>query len=355
MKVLFFGIYNKNDPVNARTRILLDGLKKSGWEVEECNTSVSSFKRFWFLLKEYCKVGKDYDVMFLAYAGAQTIAILAKILSRKKIVADPIVSLYDTMVFDRKKVSRFGLKATYYYALDWLMCRMVDTIIADTNANIEYFCRAFGAPASKFRRLFIGTDEKIMRPQTQGDKKREDAFLVHFHGFFIPLHGVEYIVKAAKILEAENVRFNIIGRGQTYKQVRKIGADLDVKNINFIDPVSYGAIPEYMRKADVVLGIFGNTGKASRVVPNKVYDAIAMGKAVVTAETPAVRELFSSGENCLLCRSADPKDIADKIIILKNNPDLLEKIANGGYKLFQEKLKPEIIVAEFENILREAI
>ncbi len=353
MKALFFGIYNKNDPVNARTRILLDGLKKRGWEVEECNTSVSSFGRFWFLLREYRKVGKDYDVMFLAYAGAQTISILAKILSRKKIVADPIVSLYDTMVFDRKKVSRFGLKAVYYYTLDWLMCRMVDIVIADTNANIEYFCRTFGVPASKFRRLFIGTDEKIMRPQ--GDKKREGVFLVHFHGFFIPLHGVEYIVKAAKILEAENVAFNIIGRGQTYKQVRKISADLDVKNVNFIDPVPYGAIPEYIRKADVVLGIFGNTGKALRAVPNKVYDAIAMSKAVITAETPAVRELFSGGDNCLFCRPADPKDLADKIIILKNNPDLLEKIAEGGYKLFQEKLKPEIIAAEFENILREAI
>lgn len=353
MKALFFGIYNKNDPVNARTRILLEGLKKRGWEVEECNTAASSFRRFWFLLKEYRKAGKDYDVMFLAYAGAQTVAILAKILSRKKIVADPIVSLYDTMVFDRKKVSRFGLRSAYYYALDWLMCRLADVIILDTDANIEYFRRTFKAPASKFRRLFIGTDEKIMRPQ--GDKKREDTFLVHFHGFFIPLHGVEYIVKAAKILEAENVGFNIIGRGQTYKQVRKISADSDIKNIKFIDPVPYGAIPEYMRKADVILGIFGNTGKASRVVPNKVYDAIAMGKAVITAETPAVRELFSGGENCLFCRPADPKDLADKIMILKNNPDLLRKIAEGGYKLFQEKLKPEIIAAEFENILREAV
>lgn len=353
MKALFFGIYNKNDPVNARTRILLEGLKKRGWEVEECNTAVSSFERFWFLLKEYRKVGKDYDVMFLAYAGAQTVSVLAKILSKKKIVADPIISLYDTMVFDRKKVFRFGLKAAYYYALDWLTCRLCDVIIMDTDANADYFCRTFKTPISKFRRLFIGTEEKIMRPAD--DVKCGDKFLVHFHGFFIPLHGVEHIVKAAKLLEPENIEFNIVGRGQTYRQVRKISDELGVKNVNFMDPVSYDKIPDYMRKADVVLGIFGNTGKTSRVIPNKVYDAAAMGKAVLTADTPAIRELFSDGENCLLCQPADPEDIAAKIRILKNNPDLLKKISAGGYKLFQEKLKPEIIVAEFENILREAI
>lgn len=353
MKALFFGIYNKNDPVNARTRILLDGLRECGWEVEECSTPVYSLWRFWFLLKEYRKVGKNYDVMLLAYAGAQTVSILAKILSKKKIVADPIVSLYDTMVFDRKKVSRFGLKAMYYYVLDWLMCRLSDVIIMDTDANADYFRRTFKAPASKFRRLFIGTEEKIMRPAEA--EKKGDKFLVHFHGFFIPLHGVEHIVKAAKLLEGENVVFNIIGRGQTYKQVRKVSEDMSVKNVNFIEPVAYGKIPDYMRKADVVLGIFGDTGKASRVIPNKVYDAVAMGKAVLTADTPAVRELFSDRENCLFCRPADPEDLAAKIMVLKNNPDLLEKVASGGYKLFQEKLRPEIIAAEFEKILREAV
>ena len=107
-------------------------------------------------------------------------------------------------------------------------------------------------------------------------------------------------------------RLILLAGGQPYKQVRKISADLDVKNVNFIDPVPYGAIPEYIRKADVVLGIFGNTGKALRAVPNKVYDAIAMSKAVITAETPAVRELFSGGDNCLFCRPADRKTLPIK-------------------------------------------
>ena len=143
MKALFSEYTIKNDPVNARTRILLDGLKKRGWEVEECNTSVSSFGRFWFLLREYRKVGKDYDVMFLAYAGAQTISILAKILSRKNSRRPDCFFVTTPWFLTGKKVSRFGLKAVYYYTLDWLMCRMVDIVIADTNANIEYFCRTF--------------------------------------------------------------------------------------------------------------------------------------------------------------------------------------------------------------------
>ena len=139
MKVLFFGIYNVNDTVNNRTRILLSGLKNLGVEVEECNTQVASLKRYWHLAKKYRKIKKDYDIMFLAHGGAQLVAPLARILTRKKIVADPIVSLYDTMVCDRKKCRRFSLRGFYYYLLDWLMVKLADIVILDTNENINYF------------------------------------------------------------------------------------------------------------------------------------------------------------------------------------------------------------------------
>ena len=105
----------------------------------------------------------------------------------------------------------------------------------------------------------------------------------------------------------------------------------------------------------MVLGIFGNTGKTARVIPNKVYDALATGRAIITADTPAARELLKGWRQLSFCRAADPKDLADKIMILKNNPNLLEKIADAGYKLFKEKLKPDIITAEFKKILQEAV
>ena len=144
MKILFFGIYNKDEVTNARTRMIFNGLKEQGVEVAECNTQVASLKRFWILFKKYLKIDKNYDVMFVAYGGCQLIMPLARILTRKKIIADPIFSLYDAMIFDRKLYRRRGLRSLYYYLLDWMMGRFANIIIFDTNANIDYFSRTFG-------------------------------------------------------------------------------------------------------------------------------------------------------------------------------------------------------------------
>ena len=157
MKVLFFGVYDLNDSTAARTRIFLKGLKELGIEVIECNSEIRSFKRYVVLFKKYIKINKDYDIMFAAYPGAQLVMPIARILaffSRKKIVIDPIISLYDTMVCDRGILGGRGLKAAYYYFLDWFSGVASDLIIFDTNENINYFSKTFHIKKEKFKRIF---------------------------------------------------------------------------------------------------------------------------------------------------------------------------------------------------------
>lgn len=154
-------------------------------------------------------------------------------------------------------------------------------------------------------------------------------FHVLFWGKMIPLQGVPYIRAAAELLRNDPVEIQILGN----------------------PPVPQRELPALIRRADICLGIFGDTDKATRVIPNKVYEAIAMRKPVISADTPAIRELFTDRENILFCRRADPRDLADKILELCNDAKLREHIAEGGYLLFQQKAIPEKIGAELMRIL----
>ncbi len=169
-------------------------------------------------------------------------------------------------------------------------------------------------------------------------------FLVLFWGNFIPLQGIQFIIRVAKKLEKHSdIQFSIIGKGQRYPEIQDLTQQLDITNINFLGRLPHKELPNYIAKANVCLGIFGDTEKTQRVVPNKVYEAIAMKKPVITADTPAARELFTNRKNILFCKTANAQDLAKKILELKNSETLRNSIARGGYEIFKGRATPKII------------
>lgn len=116
---------------------------------------------------------------------------------------------------------------------------------------------------------------------------------VLFYGQFIPLHGVDTIIKAAQLLENECVQWVIIGKGQEESRIRRLIDLHPLENLIWIPWVPYHELVNCILRADVCLGIFGDSEKASRVIPNKVFQIIAMGKPLITRDSAAIRELLS--------------------------------------------------------------
>ena len=339
MRILYFGTYN---PDYSRNRVLIKGLRANNTEVFECHVSAKDKLRYLKLAWQFFKSNR-FDFMIVGFPG-QEIMFLAKLLTQKPIIFDAFTSHYGGYILDRQYYSKTSWRAKYYRFIDTWSCKLANLVLLDTNAHIDFFVKEFKLDRKKFLRVFVGTDSDVFYPREA--LKNMDKFLVHFHGHYIPLQGIKYIIEAAKLLENENVHFNIIGGGQTLKNDLKLSERLNIHNISFIDPVPYEELPVLMAQADVCLGIFGDSPKTDLVIPNKVYEAMAMGKAIITADTPAIRELLNDKENVLFCRKADARDLADKIRLLKNSPDIGDIIGKGARKLFQEKLTENILTAE---------
>ena len=170
----------------------------------------------------------------------------------------------------------------------------------------------------------------------------EARFTVHFHGMFIPLQGVKYIVRAAGILRDEDIHFRIVGGGQEYDVIQKLVQELGLEGrIEFTGKVPVEKIPGYMAGAQIVLGIFGDTEKTKRVIPNKVYEAMAMGKAVITADTAATRELEGTADALSLVPVADEKSLAAAIRTLKANEEKRLSLGRAARALFERELLPK--------------
>lgn len=348
MRVCYFGDYA---PGYARNRVLLRGLKLNHIEVIQCNTQKNGLKKYLDLYRQHKKIKLQYDVVIVGYqANIRLIVPLAKFLTNKPIVWDAFYSQYEDYVLERKYISKFSPKAFVYWFLDWLSCCLADKIVLDTNEHIKYFSELFKVDKDKFFRIFVGTDDSIFYPQ---DKIDHTKFIVHFHGNIIPLQGFEYILATAEILQDhKNIKFQVIGRRA---RIEKVIGLREMDNINIVDKVSYDILPKYIQYADICLGIFGQTAKTQRVIPNKVYEAAAMAKSIITTDTPAIKELFQDNENVLLCNPADAQDLADKILLLKNNSELREKIADGASKVYNSKVSTELIGIQLISILKKCL
>ncbi len=348
MTICYFGDF---DPAYVRNKVITRGLQENGVQVLFCNNRSRGIKKYFKLWKLHNQIKNKYDLLIVGYSDTRWITVLAKLISRKDIVWDGFYSIYDSWVFDRKLVSPRSIKAGYYWFMDWLNCRLAYKILTDTDEHIKYFVNTFGVKPSKFLRVWVGADEEIFYSR----QDNVEAGLVLFFGHYIPLQGVEYIVEAAKILQNQlvQVKFEIIGRGQEYKKIRALADQLEVKIINFIDELPIENLADRMAKAVICLGIFGNTDKTLRVIPTKIYSAIAMAKPVISADTPAMRELFTDQVNILFCHRADPQDLAAKIQLLLDNQAIRTYIAQSAHLMYNKHLNNKAIGSYLKNHINQ--
>ena len=136
--------------------------------------------------------------------------------------------------------------------------------------------------------------------------------------------------------------------------MQALAHELGVSNVEFVGMLPADEIPSEIARASVCLGIFGTSEKASRVIPHKVFECLAVGRPVVTADTPAVRAAFRDGELALTTLGS-PDSVAEKLRELVNNPDQREGIAGAGHLRFKRTYGDRAVAALLDRELREVL
>lgn len=292
----------------------------------------------------------DYQIIYAGFL-AQPLVPFLRFLKKKPLIMDGFVSLYDVLCLDRKDFRADSLPARISFWIDSLSFRLADKIITDTRANADFFSQLFKIERNKFYALYIGTDENIFYPRR--GKINNDKFIVFFHGTFWSLHGIEYIIKAAKLLEDKtDILFRLLGGGREKRKMMKLTKELNLKNVEFLDWISYQDLSCQIAESNICLGgHFNNSEKAKRVISGKSIQYLAMKKPVIAGDSLAAKELFTHGENIYLCAMADEKALAKAVIELKENTALRNKVAQSGFKLFKTRLSAQ----QTKNGLKEII
>ena len=135
MTVCYFGLFR---PDYVRNQALIKALRVSGVTVLEVSDRSKGFAKYLRLFAKHWKVRSRYDLMIVGFPG-QSIVPFARLLTRKPIVFDALVSLYDSVVIERKQCSSASFRGRWCFLLDWLSARLATTILLDTREHAAYY------------------------------------------------------------------------------------------------------------------------------------------------------------------------------------------------------------------------
>lgn len=351
LSICYYGSYDRN---RSRNRNLIQGLMANGIKVVECHADVwgdiqdkSQVKHLGRYFLRYLKIFllpfryffiPKHEVVMVGYWGLPDLFLIAipARLRRATLCYDTYLSLYGLLVEDRQFVKAGSLAGKLVWLLEKMACHLPHSILLDTKAHIRYFQELYGISEKKFLCSYVGAEGKYFFPGTH-PKSGKQGCRILFYGHFIPLQGVEFILRAAKLLESSPIEFILIGNGQTYAKDRSLSEELGIRGIRWIPYVPYDKLVEKIHECDIGLGIFGMSRKASLVIPNKVFQMAAGKIAIITADTPAIKELFTNGKDCVLVPPGNPDRLADAIGQLASNEGLRTQIAEQGYALYRER------------------
>ncbi len=374
MRILAFGTYDV--ATHPRVSVLLTGLARQGHRVTELNRPlgigtagrVEALKSLrgavtfaGRLLSRWLSLAisslrfrgaRRPDAIVVGYLGHFDVVLARLLFPRTNILLDHLIFAADTAA-DRRLDS--GAKSALLRALDLLALRCATTIIVDTpdhralvpeNLRDKAVVVPVGAPDAWFeaRKVRDATVSDILSTTTRRPS-------VVFFGLFTPLQGTPTIARALRLLDERGVScaVTLIGRGQDEAECRGILAGLSGSvQITWRDWVAADELPAVVAAHDVCLGIFGDSPKAGRVVPNKAFQGMAAGCALVTSDTPVQRAVL---KDAAFVPAADPEPLADQLAEIIENPEALEDLKRRAARRADTAFRPETVTNSLKDLL----
>jgi glycosyltransferase involved in cell wall biosynthesis len=352
-KVLWWGRF---DPGYSRNRVYISLFKKLGWEVD------------FFFVKLFPKFGdieaffrglwlrEKPDLVWVPVARQRDILAACRWAHRRGIpvVFDPMISAWDKKVLEQKKWKAEEPRAKKLLAREKKLMAAPDIVCWDTSCHVDFCAEYLDVPQEKLRVLLTGTDEKVFKPVAEEPAaKAGEPFRVLYHGAYLPLHGTEYIVEAARMTQSEGIHWDFLGWG-AYKAETEAKA-AGISNITFLDKVPYVDVPKVIAAHDVVLGVFGTTAKAARVIGNKVYECMAVRR-------PTINE-FCTGyppeaKDCKAIKFVPPGDakaIVDAVRAYRDDWANRESYFAAARDFFEKHLSMAVIEKQLADIVADAL
>jgi glycosyltransferase involved in cell wall biosynthesis len=321
--------------------LFVRGLEENGVTVTVIKEEARGLSKYWRSMHALWLVRGSSDAFCVGYLSHRLVpcAYLIARLTGKKIYFNAGHSTYDQVALDQVARQSWWIHVRAWI-LDYLSFHLCDLAFVESNAQRAYLHKLFYVCVSKLSAISYGADDSILY-RTPADKLHDPSVMtVLWRGAMLPFVDTPVAFEAMRLLRDDpGIRFVVRGGGPIQPLMRTYVKENSLSNVEFTDHhFTDEELRELMVSADVMFGIYGSTSRGDCTIPNRMYEAIMLGIPFVTVRTQAVAELMTEGEHCLFVRPHDSRGLADKIVLLKNDPALRARLSANLHRLYEEKL-----------------
>jgi glycosyltransferase involved in cell wall biosynthesis len=226
----------------------------------------------------------------------------------------------------------------------------------------KYFADAFITAGEKARKYYLNDQRLSSKPILEiqapvdtfifdPDKVEKDWKIAKYPGLKIvtvgnvsPLKGIEYFIEMSSILNRSynHISFFVVGphfsSQKAYSEkIMRMARKFNLYNLHF-----YGSsenIPSVLKTADIY--ICSSIAEAS---PISVWEAMSMGKAIVSTDVGDVAKFIKDGENGFIVPTKNAAALVAKATLLIDNLDLRKKLGINARKTAVKNLDVDICV-----------
>jgi Glycosyl transferases group 1 len=314
VRALYFGTYDRGHPRNVNA---IAAMRTAGIEVVERQVPI----RHGGLRGTLSVVGaetrlsaptrRDFDVVIVGYPGHFDVPRARRVARDRPLVFDAVLSLENELVEVRNRYRPRSTAATVLRAVDSRALRLPDLVVCGTHAEAAYL-ESLGA--TRTEAIFLGSNEDVFCETW--------APAYPFSALYIADASHEVVEDAARMVPELPVRI-----------VDAPEIPLDERGLAF-------------GHAGIVLGGFGY----SRAIPPTVFDGLATGAPVVTADTHAVRELLDD-ESAVLVPPGDAAALAEALRDLSGDEARRAQVAARGREVYEERASRRVLGQRWAAVL----
>lgn len=317
--------YTKLESLRRVKKEIIDGItlnwlwtspyKKNNW-LRKLNMLIFCFNLFYQLFIDcFKRIFSDKQLIIIASSPQLPAAFIAFLISkifRKKLIFE-VRDLWPQVLIDQGGFSEKNWQVMIFRLMEKFLYTCSYKIVVLSKGAIKYVKKR-GAKSVEF--IPNGPDTEIFNIENLNSNKKYKKSNKYFTILYAGAHGeandLENILEAAKYLNNERILFIFLGDGICKKDLIKKANGMS--NIIFEEPIPKKEMPYKIASCDaLIISLKDIPLYRYGVSPNKLYDAYALGKPVISTIEGEVNDEINHYNLGVTAKPGDPLMLSKQI------------------------------------------